>query len=54
MPLLESKPLTASIKVDPAHNLEMHANLASETAEVVNLVDGKKWTDGGGGGGVSI
>lgn len=50
MPNLENRPLTASIKVDPIHNLEMHANLATETAEVVNLVDGKNWTDGGGGG----
>ena len=53
MPNLENRPLTASIKVDPIHNLEMHANLATETAEVVNLVDGKNWTDGGGGGGDS-
>lgn len=42
-----SIPFTTSIKINNEQNLEMHADLAAETAEVVNLVDGKLWTGGG-------
>lgn len=50
MPTLQTIPVTTSIAIDTAHNLETRADLANKTAEVVNLVDGENWTDGGGGG----
>lgn len=50
MPNLEINPLkTTSIRIDPAHNLELHADLANKTAEVVNLVTGEQYAGGGGG-----
>ena len=50
MPSENNIPFKSSVKIDNERNLEMQANLANKSAEVVNLVNGEKWTNGGGGG----
>lgn len=47
MPSENNIPFKSSIKIDNERNLEMQADLANKTAEVVNLVNGEKWTGGG-------
>lgn len=48
MPLVESKPVATSIRVDHEHTLEMRADMASKTAEVENVTTGEMYTGGGG------